>query len=68
MQISLTMWAHAHGLVSLYHHGHFRMDEETFRQQVKRSGSIMLLGMAEDDLAGELADGAAEGLPTGVQG
>ena len=57
MQISLTMWAHAHGLVSLFHHGHFRMDEGTFRAHFERSGTAMMIGLATDDFAGELTTG-----------
>lgn len=55
VQISLTMWAHAHGLVSLYHHGHFRMDEGTFRTQFQRSGALMMCGLATGGFADELA-------------
>jgi AcrR family transcriptional regulator len=66
MQVSLTMWAHAHGLVSLYHHGHFRMDEETFRAQFERSGSTMLCGVATDGFAGDLAARLEAGAPAGA--
>ena len=54
VQISLTMWAHAHGMLSLYHHGHFRMDEATFRLQFDRSGALMMCGLATDHFAGEI--------------
>lgn len=56
LQISLTMWAHAHGLLSLYHHGHLRMDEATFRGQFERSGATMLVGVATDHFAARLAE------------
>jgi AcrR family transcriptional regulator len=61
VQTSLTMWAHAHGMLSLYHHGHFRMDEETFRRQFEVSGALLMAGVATDGFAGELSgryDGA----------
>jgi len=67
MQISLTMWAHAHGLVSLYHHGHFRMDEPTFRSQFERSGMTMMGGVATDAFARELAARLEAGSIAGAQ-
>lgn len=51
---SLTMWAHAHGMITLYHHGHFRMDEETFRAQFEESGARMMRGVATEEFAAEL--------------
>ena len=67
MQISLTMWAHAHGLVSLYHHGHFRMDEATFRTQFKRSGMTMMSGMATEEFAADMAAHLAVDATAGTQ-
>jgi AcrR family transcriptional regulator len=68
VRMSLTMWAHAHGLVSLYHHGHFRIDEETFRQQFHASSAVMMMGIATEAFAAELA-GEIEGIrPAGVLG
>lgn len=67
MQVSLTMWAHAHGLVSLYHHGHFRMDEAAFRTQFERSGMLMMRGMATDDFAGGLTARLEAGDPAGAR-
>lgn len=54
LQISLTMWAHAHGLVTLFNHGQFGRDEESFRNQFRASGRQMLVGLAADGLAEEL--------------
>lgn len=68
MQTSLTMWAHAHGLLSLYHHGHFQMDEETFRTQFEVSGVRLMAGVATDDFAAELSARHADAPATGVQG
>jgi hypothetical protein len=48
------MWAHAHGMLSLYHHGHFRMDEATFRRQFERSGAMMMIGLATVAFAADL--------------
>jgi AcrR family transcriptional regulator len=67
VQISLTMWAHAHGLVSLYHHGHFRMDEGTFRIQFERSGATMMRGVASAEFAEELGARLATTASTGAQ-
>lgn len=56
VQMSLTMWAHAHGLVTLHNHGHFRLDDDTFRAKFQASGAQMLLGLATESLAAELVD------------
>jgi len=37
-EVSMTMWGHAHGLLTLYHHGHLRMDEATFRSEFVQIG------------------------------
>ncbi len=68
VQMSLTMWAHAHGLVSLYHHGHFRMNEEDFRRQFGASGAVMMRGIATDEFATYLAEHMDSARPAGVQG
>ena len=69
VRTSLTMWAHAHGMLTLYHHGHFRMDEETFRAQFEESGARMMRGVATDEFAAELtARYVVDGPLLGVQG
>lgn len=68
VQMSLTMWAHAHGLVSLFHHGHFRIDQETFRKQFHASSVVMLMGIAAEEFAAELAEEPEWDRPAGVQG
>jgi len=67
MQVSLTMWAHAHGLVSLFHHGHFRMDEATFRTQFARSGMTMMSGVATEDFAAEIVSRLESDAMAGAQ-
>lgn len=62
-QMSLTMWAHAHGLVQLYHKGYFRLDEVAFRRLVEESGARMMAGMATPTLVAELGAGRSEALP-----
>jgi AcrR family transcriptional regulator len=44
--ISQTLWAHAHGLVSIYHRGFIPVSEEEFRTLFRESGMRMLLGLA----------------------
>lgn len=68
IQMSLTMWAHAHGLVSLYHHGHFRIDQETFRAQFRASGRVMLMGIATEEFAAEVSGQPEEVPAASVQG
>lgn len=72
VQVSLTMWAHAHGMITLYYHGHFPVDKEVFRKQFEISGARMMLGMATETLADELREtldsvqlGEPEGVGTG---
>ena len=66
--ISLTMWGHAHGLLSLYHHGHFHMDEATFRDEFVRSATAMMAGLATPDFAARLAEDLAEDHPVDTHG
>jgi len=68
VQMSLTIWAHAHGLVSLYHHGHFRIDQETFRAQFRASGRVMLMGIATEEFAAAVAGEQEEAPAASVQG
>lgn len=53
-QMSITMWAHAHGMVQLYLQGHFRMSENEFRALFEASGARMMIGVATDEFAAEL--------------
>lgn len=47
--IGLTMWSHAHGLVSLYLRGMLgEMDEEAFRDLYRSSALLLLEGVAEE--------------------
>jgi len=49
--IARTMWAHAHGLVSIYHRGLFRIDEAEFRDLFLESGWRLMEGLAEPEFA-----------------
>ncbi len=44
--VSLTLWAHAHGLISIYLRGCLAMDEHTFRAVYNESGRRVIHGMA----------------------
>lgn len=55
IEVSLTMWAHAHGLIKLYQHGHLQMDEAAFRALYRASGARMMMGIATDDYRDEIA-------------
>lgn len=67
VKTSLTMWAHAHGMLALYHHGHFAWDEETFRAQFEESGARMMRGVATDEFAAELTARYVADEPAGAQ-
>lgn len=51
VEVSLTMWAHAHGLISLYLGGHFQMDEDAFRVLFEESSRRMTVGLATEEFA-----------------
>lgn len=46
METSITMWAHAHGMVQLYHQRHLPVDADTFRELFKASGARLMAGVA----------------------
>jgi AcrR family transcriptional regulator len=54
IQVGLTLWAHAHGLIRLYQGGHIRMDEEAFRALYMSSGRRMMIGIATGTYREEL--------------
>jgi AcrR family transcriptional regulator len=54
-KVSLTMWAHSHGMVQLYHEGHCRMEEAQFRALFDESHDRLMAGVATDEFAAELA-------------
>lgn len=56
LKISLTMWAHAHGMLSLYHNGHFPMDEASFRREFEESAVTMMRGVATDEFVARIAN------------
>jgi hypothetical protein len=54
LQTSLTMWAHAHGMVLLYQQGIFPMDREEFQSLFEQSGARMMSGFATPSFAAQL--------------
>ena len=56
LQTALTMWAHAHGMILLYHQGFFPMDQEEFQSLFEKSGARMMSGFATSSFAGQLEE------------
>jgi AcrR family transcriptional regulator len=48
LAVSLTMWAHAHGMVELYQQGRLPIDERGFRALFEESGLRLMVGVAAD--------------------
>ncbi|MDZ7779546.1 MAG: TetR/AcrR family transcriptional regulator [Gemmatimonadota bacterium] len=55
VDVGLTLWAHAHGLIKLYQNGHFQMNEDEFRELYRASGARIMMGIATDAYRRELA-------------
>jgi AcrR family transcriptional regulator len=51
LDVSLTMWAHAHGLVQLFHQGHLGRDVQAFRKMFAASGVRLMQGLAAEKQA-----------------
>lgn len=60
-EVGVTLWAHAHGLVSLYHRGLLEDDPARFRELFRASRRRALAGMAGEALRAELDSGPAAG-------
>jgi AcrR family transcriptional regulator len=67
LQTSLTMWAHAHGMVQLYHQGSLQVDEPGFRGLFEDSCARLMAGVATEAFAVELVERNMSE-PTHVQG
>jgi AcrR family transcriptional regulator len=57
--IGMTLWAHAHGLVSLYLKGMLPIEKDAFRQLVKSSSARVMNGLGTKEFAARLAEAAA---------
>lgn len=51
---SMTLWAHAHGLVQLYQQGCIACEPDEFRALFKTSGQRVMVGLATREFADEL--------------
>jgi AcrR family transcriptional regulator len=49
--VGMTLWAHAHGLLQLYHQGRLDTDEAGFRRLVEESSNRLFLGLMTDEFA-----------------
>jgi AcrR family transcriptional regulator len=67
LQTSLTMWAHAHGMVQLYHQGSLQVDEPGFRALFEDSCARLMAGVATEAFTVELVEGNMSE-PAHVQG
>ena len=54
--VARTIWAHAHGLVSIYHRGLLRMDEVEFRRLFLESSWRLMEGLAEPEFASSMGE------------
>lgn len=52
--VSVTMWGHAHGLVQLFHEGHFAVTPDEFRLLFQASGARLMAGVATEEFVKEL--------------
>jgi len=57
--VSVTMWAHAHGLVTLYHRGFLPLSHDEFKQLFRHSGMRIAVGLGSEDTAREITDALA---------
>ncbi len=57
LKTSLTMWAHAHGMVQLFHQGRLGKDVDAFRALFKESAVRLMAGVASRESASQLAGG-----------
>jgi AcrR family transcriptional regulator len=73
--VARTIWAHSHGLVSIYHRGLLRMEEPEFRQLFLESSWRLMEGLAEPEFAATMGEqvrravaegGATAGATTGA--
>lgn len=54
--VGMTLWAHAHGLISLQLRGMLQVDEESFRKLHRASGRRMFVGLATPEFGNRLEE------------
>lgn len=52
--VAMSIWAHAHGIVSLYHRGLLGMDEEQFREFFRQSTWRLMKGIADEGFVADM--------------
>jgi len=62
--VGMAMWAHSHGLITIYMRGLLDLSEAEFREAYRASARRMLLGLGTRKLLSE-AGGAEQPAPTG---
>lgn len=62
-EASITMWAHAHGMVQLFHQGLLPVSEEEFRHLFQASGVRLMSGLATPAFAEEMAETSSLEVP-----
>lgn len=55
-ETSVTMWAHAYGMIQLYHEGHFPVSPDEFRALFRASGLRLLSGVATEEFVPRIAE------------
>jgi AcrR family transcriptional regulator len=63
---SITMWAHAHGMIQLFQEGCLPVSADEFRHLFKASGRRLMAGVATNEIAAELDALAAQDLEVAV--
>ncbi|GMR12019.1 MAG: hypothetical protein BMS9Abin29_0206 [Gemmatimonadota bacterium] len=63
--VAMSIWAHAHGIVSLYHRGLLGMDEEQFRQFFRQSTWRLMKGIADDEFVAAMDDEVSQAVALG---
>ena len=63
--VARTIWAHSHGLVSIYHRGLFRIDEAEFRRLFLESSWRLMEGLAEPEFAEAMGENVRASLEAG---
>ena len=64
-ETSITLWAHAHGMVQLYHQGLLPVGEDEFRELVRASGARLMTGLATADFVEACAEHGEESVVPG---
>jgi hypothetical protein len=60
--LSVTLWGHAHGLLTLFLRGRLRMDADAFRDLYRSSHRRMLAGLATPEFGAKLLEDDAAAL------